>query len=435
MSVYSIRRQRVSLSLYLPISACTRTCAYMHICLLFVLKSNSGARVSLCAFSIIVRNEGDDLVEVFDISMAHPWAVIERILDVDGVEVLLPTVVSSQHTLSVTIRTDGTAVPPGMHTTNGTVSSSNGEDSFLLNMIVTPASLRIIALPSVVPVVVMRAGDAGHDSSTSFCTIYNVDTLPITWEILNCSVTDLDALTQPMVTFSDCGGQDRWIDLGSQIPLEITFAAPIFVGLYEMEFTVVGTSTGPAQWSLKTSVEVVPNQVVASRSLCSLEGTAVAGDDSSISIQPRDLYGNTINLFGLEFAATCMDTTRGSSTEFRSSFDMIAGTYEIVAAFPRAGPHSIEVTIGDDTVPPMLFTTVSAVTCDAASEPNEAGNQCICIPGMARQGETCSRCSAGFAPRVNRENGCESSALFTGKISTNGLECVYCPAGLRHMRL
>ena len=113
---------------------------------------------------IVVTNEGDDPVEIFDISVSHPWALIVRIIDGNTVEVSLPVVLLSRHTLIATLRTDGTAVPPGLHVTNGTVSSSNGEDSFLVNMVVTPASLRVIALPSVIPTVIMRAGNAGQDS-------------------------------------------------------------------------------------------------------------------------------------------------------------------------------------------------------------------------------------------------------------------------------
>ena len=154
----------------------------------------------------------------------------------------------SQQVITATVSAEGTAVPVGPHVTNGTVFSSNGEEFFNLNLVVTPAALRVIVLPSSLPQAVMRAGDAGEDSATSFATIYNVDTAAIQWHVENCTVTDPNALEQPMVSFSSCGGDSSWIDLASSIPVQLTFAAPRVVGIYAAEYTVVGTSTGSADW-------------------------------------------------------------------------------------------------------------------------------------------------------------------------------------------
>ena len=148
-------------------------------------------------------------------------------MDSDGVAASFPVSIESQRYLLVSFRVEGTTVPAGAHTMNGTVLSSTGEEQFVLDLLVTPAALRVIALPSVIPQAIMRAGETGYQS---FCTIYNVDQNAIKWHIRNCTTTDPAALDPPMVTFSDCGGNASWIDLASETSAVVSFAAPRLVG-------------------------------------------------------------------------------------------------------------------------------------------------------------------------------------------------------------
>eukprot|EP01043_Picozoa_sp_COSAG02_P033908 COSAG02_NODE_2340_length_9105_cov_47.424051_5_plen_1377_part_01 len=99
---------------------------------------------------------------------------------------------------------------------------------------------------------------------------------------------------------------------------------------------------------------------------------------------------------------------------------------------PRAGSVEVVVRCASDPVPPMLFFEVEPVSCDVTSTPNEDGNACECVEGLARlpNGE-CGRCLPSTQPKVDREAGCESCSLYVGTVSVSGLSCERCGPGLR----
>ena len=310
------------------------------------------------------------------------------------------------------------------------MTSSISTENFLVNFEVTPAALRVLALPSLLPEAVMRAGVAG---GAAFFTLYNVDINSIFWYMRNCSQYGPVANTDQPVQFSTCGDTNQ-LDVGAQVPIGVRYNAPELVGAYTAEHILVGDSLdrlSSSSWILETEIRVIPNSIVASRSSVTMaDDTLIAGQEGTITVVPRDMYSNLISDFALLFTAYALDEL-GNALSFDSFYEMDTGSYAIVFSIPRAAQIEMETKCASEPVPPMLFMMVASVACDVASVPNEAGAACVCIDGLARLPDaTCGRCSPGTQPKPNREQGCESCTLFAGTVSVSGLSCERCSAGL-----
>ena len=201
----------------------------------------------------------------------------------------------------------GTAVPAGRHLANGTVVSSNSNDRFDVRFTVTPAALRVVALPSVLPVALMRAG---QPTATSFCTIYNVDTDIIYWQILNCS--SFDDNDGALVRFATCGGlggaANESLQIAAQAPVGIRFSAPTAIGTYTEVFTVVGASAEGASSDLllEATIQVLPGAIVPTESSLFAARPIIAGCDSELIIVPRDRYQVRFHALFMPFYAVFM---------------------------------------------------------------------------------------------------------------------------------
>ena len=394
-----------------------------------------------------VFNEGDDPVDIYGVDLPNaPWISVAQARAASGDILQLPAQIESMAVMFITLRAAGTAAPAGVHIVNGTVLSSNTNEDFDIVFTITPATLRVVALPSEIPQVTVRAGDGG---ASAFATIYNVDTMPIRWWINNCSLISGPTGSTALVAFSNCGGDPggetntQTLELGASTPVNIRFNSPSRTGLYITDHEVVGLSTSDSKWRFSTTVEVLPNELVPENSEISMDAVPVAGSDAIVVITPRDAYSNDISSFGLTFVAVANETATDAGFEFQSEYDFDTLLYTATINVPTFGPYRYAVSVAGVTLQPVLFPDVRAVTCDEVSEPNEFGNRCICIPGYARNAlGVCDRCNPGQAPKANREEGCESCEVIETASSTpndprldgvsaNGQVCESCPTGLR----
>ena len=208
------------------------------------------------------------------------------------------------------------------------------------------------------------------------------------------------------------------------------------------------SSSPTTRWVVQTTIKVIPAEIVPGQSFAAIQETMVAGKPASMRVSPKDRFGNVIDTFGLSFTATL--TRRENNTiagvlyrnrkitvpgeaefAFDSHFDPEASAYVIILYPPVMGPYRLLVRYGEVIIPPRLTPVVQSTLCDDVSYPNEAGTACLCNEGFARQFGVCAACPAGYRPKQNREDGCDSCTFQPGTVSTSGLECEECAAGLR----
>ena len=362
-----------------------------------------------------IANTGGQPSTVFSVGLDASWISVERITDINCVDACapleLPQVLEPGQQLEVLLRSAGSSIDVGAHLANGTVITSAGALQFDVHFNVLAADLRVMALPDRLPPVIVRAG---RSTSASF-TLYNSDVEAVYWELLECTVGDALTETNQTFSFSDCGGSATGhLEVNGQSQVELFYRAPRFVGEYSTLTTVLGTlvsGTGdPTSWSLESTVIVIPDVIVPSSSVVSPLPDIVARSTAQVTVEPKDLYGNDIDTFGLEFDAIARGPFNTTETvedyPFRSSFDPASGTYSFAVLLMSTGPYSFTVTYDGELVPPVKYPEVLALVCDTAvSEPNEEGNECICLDGFARQPNAdilegvCDRCPAGYEPK------------------------------------
>ena len=367
-----------------------------------------------------IENEGDDPVVIYEINFDAGWVSVPSLRFATGGSVTLPATLLSAEALLVVVRSAGTAVPPGRYLANGTVVSSNSNDRFSVSFTVTPAALRVVALPSVLPVALMRAG---QPSASSFCTIYNVDTNIIYWQILNCS--SFDDNDGARVRFSTCGSSNHSLDIAAQAPVAIRFAAPTAIGIYTNTYTVVGSSAQGASsdWVLEATIQVVPDTIAPTQSSLQASGSVVAGRDGELIIVPRDRYDNVISDWQMEFIVNVSDPAplylHPDVLSFPSLFNHENEEFRIAINLPHDGPFVATGYYTALVIGQTLPLTVICISCDPeTSTPTPDCGGCLCNHGFARRftplGRQCKRCDPGDQPMEDREDGCESCGLYPG---------------------
>jgi hypothetical protein len=397
-----------------------------------------------------VDNMGDDTVVVFAINLGVKYISVSEIKDAGNVPVSLPATVPAKGVLTVTLRGEGTSVPFGNYKTNGTVLSSTGTEKFDVLFKVTEASLRVIALPALLPTAKMRSGPT-EKMSTLF-TIYNVDTSDIYWMIKNCTRTSDPRAAVAPYSFSLCRSPAP-LRIGKSQAVRLTFTAPNTVGEYFRTHDIVGGSqaifngdlSAASAWNIDSHVVVSANVIVLDTSSAQFAASLVAGRQVQLVINPKDAYGNQITTYGMNFHAAATETRSASAATstktFKSTFDFDKDVYSIEAVLMKATAYKIVVTYSGKNINSLLdanglsipagFVTVAKVTCDKDSLPNKHGNACLCRVGMARVDGKCTTCQPGFAPKRNRELGCDQCRFYPGTASTDGLACKACSVGLR----
>ena len=280
----------------------------------------------------------------------------------------------------------------------------------------------------------------------------NSDVAPARWEILDCTNFN-EAADLPPFSFSHCGGTSADVlNASTRTQVQLKYSAPTLVGEYLSFHTLTGAGpAGPvtSRWNIESSILVVPDAIDPQASEVSLNQDIVARDPARIDLLPRDSFGNEISTFGLSFIATSTQASNGEQLDFPSTFEPITSTYFVEVVLMSTGEYSLEVRYSetDALVPPELHPTVLSLVCDTAvSEPNAAGEACICLDGFARQpnGE-CGRCDIGWEPKgaqpgddpTAREKGCDPCSRRSGTVSpgpdlgpgTPPIRCDACPTG------
>ena len=393
---------------------------------------------------ILITNEGDEEVVLVELTFDATFVEVSGLRDSDGLQLELPAALGAKSTATAVIAGLGTSVPPGSYLANGTLVSSIGRESFSVSLDVKAVTLRLIALPSTLPIARLRAGEFGQDT---FFSVYNVDSATaMAWSIDNCTTIDeATAIYErggqpPPVTFSACsqthlsdGSPSAVLPIGEQVSIRVLYWAPKqVVDSSELTVTIVGDVVPPTIWEVMTQMVVTPNDVLAGRSSASLlDPSVVAGQENSVVVAPRDMHGNSIVSFGLEFEAQALDSDGETDLLFVSSYDFDTQQYSIVFTLPKTGAFTLQVRLAGEAIGGgPLRLDVASVICDEVSSPNDEGSACICDDGFARlaSGE-CGRCDAGSQPQLNAERGCESCTLYPGHISVAGITCVPCNTG------
>jgi hypothetical protein len=278
------------------------------------------------------------------------------------------------------------------------------------------------------------------------------------WQILQAFARqngNLNATEQYL--FSNGGFEDAFwkpwglLEIAEQIQVEIRYTAPIIVGEYLFSSSVYGAavqladgilqydSSPSTKWDVELSIEVIPAALDALKCTVVLDAELVSGLPSTVSVSPRDTYGNEIRSFGLAFVATATRRENfaiagiagGAAFSFDSTYNTVLETYSVELTLPVLGPYSVTVTYDNQALPPTLFPAVRSVICSLGTNPNAAGTLCLCNVGFARQAGVCARCALGSRPSEDREVGCTSCLFEPGTVSIDGLACDACPSGFR----
>lgn len=355
----------------------------------------------------------------------------------------------------------------------GTVRSSIDDVSFDLEFTVKTTTLRIMALPSILPEQTLSAGDRSGDRST-FLSIYNVDasSSSMTWSIPNCvtiamkSSPGIDS-ANVTVAFDKCASTtDMPVQVGKSQSVLVKFYAPTTVGVFQEAYAITSHhGTTESAWNVASSVIVVASEAVASTSSAVILGQITAGQAATVLIHPKDVFGNEISgfHFGLVFLGTATSLQTGVATTFVATYDFTAQLYSVELLLSRIGVYDVEFNLQaldpvasaiamqcTHTLPSGGASSCSSnpvsvlpVVCQdtVKSTSNDDGNRCVCNEGFARIGGPtgeCDKCEAGQQPRegtegtpgwLAREGGCVTCP--NGKASTSGDQCTACPVGER----
>ena len=191
-----------------------------------------------------------------------------------------------------------------------------------------------------------------------------------------CSIIDrADGVSDVDVTTSVAGRYYVQVTAGDQEPIP---GSPFEVIAYP----------GPA--SNNTSVTTVFGAQLASSDSDVL--VAVAGEEVSLAVAPRDIYGNVT-----VFSKAAMITASATSAGVVTAFEERTGTRQEVllfATFRLAGSYLLHAKIGDKMLDgyPRILTVVSAAT-----EPRK----CILF-GEALQGVRCNRYNHAHHARIGQ---------------------------------
>ena len=382
-----------------------------------------------------------------------------------------PLTLGAERSLNVVVRATGSAAePPGdsedskLHFGTGTVRSSIDDVTFGLQFTVKTTTLRIMALPSILPEQTLSAGDVSG-SRSSYVSVYNVDAQSaMSWSIADCvtiaSKNDPTTDSTKALAFDKCASTGD-VQVGKSQSVLVRFYAPTVVGVYRESYAIVSQhGTESAVWSVESSVVVVAAEAVATTSSAVILGEITAGQATTVQIHPQDVYGNDIGgfHFGLAFSGTANSLQTGAVNNFEATYDFTVSGYSVELVLPRIGDYSVEFNLKSldpaesalamqctHALPsgvslPCSPVSVVAVVCQdtATSSPNDDGNRCVCNEGFARIGGPaggCGKCQPGSQPRegtpgwLAREGGCMTCP--NGKASATGDQCVACPVGER----
>jgi hypothetical protein len=173
---------------------------------------------------VLVTNTGGQATTIFRFEVDE-WLAVERVADCSVEElgstlasVEFPQTLAPGEFLTVVLRSYGMSAVSGLNRKNATIVSSSGDTTFSVSLHVASSGLRVVALPDVLPQIVLRAGQA----TSTLITVYNSDPNSTSqWAISNCTdFVGLPVAGLPPFSFSRCGGWENNGVLGTAVPEE-----------------------------------------------------------------------------------------------------------------------------------------------------------------------------------------------------------------------